>query len=263
MKISIPMIRMLVVFLTFFMSGNSLGLFLAQAQSETENKKNQNLVVVELFTSQGCNLSPPADKILKEFSQQENILALSYSVDYWNYLGWKDTLAMADCTNRQKSYNVSLGKNGVYTPQMIIQGIHDVIGSRRDLARDRVDQARQQAKGLGLDMSFEMVGHRIELELEASDAGRSLEKPATLWIIGYDFEKTVAIKMGELAGQVRSYRNVVQAIKRVGSWRGEEIKLTLSMKDIGKGTYDAYALLVQDGETGPILAARKIKRPAF
>lgn len=259
MKISIPMMRIIFVFLAYFMFGSSLGATLAQAQSETENKQSQDLVVVELFTSQGCNLCPPADKILAEFSRQDNILALSYSVDYWNYLGWKDTLAMAGCTSRQKSYNLTLGKNGVYTPQMIIQGTHDVIGSRRDLARDRIARARGASRLQGLDITFILSGDMFELSLRA----QKTKEPATIWIMGYDFEKTVAIKMGELAGQVRSYRNVVQAIKRVGSWRGQEVKLTLSMKDIGEGAYDAYALLVQDGETGPILAARKIERPAF
>ncbi|PCI32897.1 MAG: DUF1223 domain-containing protein [Alphaproteobacteria bacterium] len=259
MKISIPMMRILCVLLAYFMFGASLGVNLAQAQPKTENKQGPDLVVVELFTSQGCNLCPPADKILAEFSQQDNILALSYSVDYWNYLGWKDTLAMAACTSRQKNYNISLGKNGVYTPQMIIQGSHDVIGSRRDLARDKVDQARGASRLKGQQISFTLSGDMIELSLSAQER----KKSATIWVIGYDFEKTVAIKRGELAGQVGTYRNVVQAIKRVVRWRGEAIKLTLSLKDIGEGSYDGYALLVQEGDTGPILAARKIERPEF
>ncbi|MCK5426013.1 MAG: DUF1223 domain-containing protein [Emcibacter sp.] len=214
---------------------------------------------MELFTSQGCNLCPPADDILTEFSKQENILALSYSVDYWNYLGWEDTLARPECTLRQKKYNITLGKNGIYTPQMIIQGDHDVIGSRQDLIDKMVEDVRQTTRDYqptGLDITFDLTGGMIDLRI----SGNENETSATIWIVGYDFEKTVNIKRGELSGQVRKYHNVVQAIKRIGRWTGEDVKLTLSRKDIGDVNYDAYALLLQAHETGPIIAAAKLRK---
>ncbi len=220
---------------------------------------DKNLVVVELFTSQGCNLCPPADAILADFSTQENILALSYSVDYWNYLGWVDTLAKPECTLRQKKYNTSLGKNGVYTPQMIIQGAHDIIGSQGSQANKMVDLVRINATELqrqDLEITFDLMGDMIDLKIGTHET----ETPATIWVIGYDYIKTVNIQKGELGGQVREYHNVVQSIKRVGSWTGEEVRLTLSRNDIGDGEYDAYALLLQAQETGPIIAAAKLKR---
>ncbi len=223
--------------------------------------EQQPLAVVELFTSQGCNSCPPADKILADFSRDKNILALSYSVDYWNYLGWKDTLAQADCTIRQRKYNVALGKSGVYTPQMIIQGARELVGSRRGLAQRMIDDARRDIEKNSPDtprVFFDPMalstGDMIDLKISAGVS----RKAATIWIIGYDHLKTVRIKGGELAGQTRSYHNVVQSIKRVGSWMGEEIRLTLSRKDIGAGQYDAYALLLQEGEVGPIIAAAKL-----
>lgn len=253
MNIVLYILRILSVFYIFLLSTASL----SYGEAEKVKDSSQRLVVMELFTSQGCNLCPPADDILAEFSTQENILALSYSVDYWNYLGWEDTLARPACTMRQKKYNIALGKNGVYTPQMVIQGDHDVIGSRRDLVDKMVQDARSNADGhqlSGLEITFDLTGDMIDLKI-GSHENRT---PVTIWVIGYDFERTVTIKGGELAGQVRKYHNVVQAIKQMGSWRGQEVKLTLSRQDIGPKKYDSYALLLQAGETGPIIAAVKL-----
>lgn len=255
MKIFLLIPRILSFLFLFILSGTGV----SYAQTAQVKHSDQALIVVELFTSQGCNLCPPADDILTEFSKQENILALSYSVDYWNYLGWEDTLAKPECTLRQKKYNITLGKNGIYTPQMIIQGDHDVIGSRQDLIDKMVEDVRQNTRDYqptGLDITFDLIGGMIDLRI----SGNENETSATIWIVGYDFEKTVNIKRGELSGQVRKYHNVVQAIKRIGSWTGEDVKLTLSRKDIGADNYDAYALLLQAHETGPIIAAAKLRK---
>lgn len=106
----------------------------------------------------------------------------------------------------------------------------------------------------GPEITFDLSGDMIDLRISAHE----YETSATIWVIGYDYEKTINIKSGELGGQVRKYHNVVQAIKRIGSWMGEEIKLTLSKKDIGEDEYDAYALLLQAQETGPIITAAKL-----
>jgi len=239
-----------VMFLTFSIS---------RAASPDGNTSPQNLVVVELFTSQGCSSCPPADDVLAGFSRQADILALSYSVDFWDYLGWKDTFAQPDCVIRQRKYNVSLGKSGIYTPQMIIQGARDLVGSRqriakRVVARMRADMTAQQPATP--DIIFTLSGNMIDLRIGPRRTGSDIR--ATIWVIGYDYEKTVTITGGELKGQIRKYHNVVQAIKRIGSWRGEDIRLTLSRQDIGERDYDGYALLLQTRETGPIIAAAKL-----
>lgn len=252
MKMILPMVRILSIFCGAMLWTISAGTGPAHGESSDEN-----IVVVELFTSQGCSSCPPADDVLAEFSEQDNVLALSYSVDYWNYLGWKDTLAMTDCTVRQQKYNISLGKNGIYTPQMIIQGNHDLIGSRRSLARQTVTQTRMNMQPRQRpEISFDPSGNMINLTI--SPGADSPVTTATIWIIGYDYEKTVTITKGELSGQVRKYHNVVQAIKRIGSWTGGDTRLTLSRQDIGERDYDGYALLLQASETGPIIAAAKL-----
>ncbi len=257
MKIVLHMIRILSVFcISLFVTGHMSLLYADQMSGKASS---QPLVVVELFTSQGCSSCPPADELLARLSRQKNILALGFSVDYWNYLGWKDTLARPDCTIRQKKYNKSLGKSGVYTPQMIIQGRHDVIGSRENLVQNILDQTRTelQAQHPGPRIIFAEHGDMIDLKIGAGV--REGDVPATIWVIGYDFERTVNIKKGEMAGQVRKYRNVVQSIKHIGHWTGKEIKLALSKDNMGERQYDGYALILQNKETGPIIAAAKLK----
>lgn len=256
MKIALHIYRILWIFCISLYLGTSV------SPSYGKTVTGTNLIVVELFTSQGCSACPPADMMIAGLKAETDILALSYAVDYWNYLGWTDTFAQPDCTIRQRKYNRVLGKSGVYTPQMIIQGQYDVVGSHKAQIRQiiRTSRKNQQEKaGTAPDISFDPFsvnsgGDMIELKISAGAYGQM----ATIWIMGYDFVKKVHITGGELSGQQRSYHNVVTSIKRVGSWMGEEIKLTLSRDDIGMGQNDAYAVILQQGEHGPILAARKL-----
>ncbi|WP_417624464.1 DUF1223 domain-containing protein [Paremcibacter congregatus] len=259
MNIVLQMFRILSVFciVTIFVGFASV----LHAKPSSEALIEAPLVVVELFTSQGCASCPPADAILTELSQKDDILALSYFVDYWNYLGWEDTFAGKDCTIRQKKYSRALGKSGVYTPQMIVQGTSDIVGSRGKQIHEMVGSTRQKIALTAKDaprITFDPMGDMIDLKVSAGKPSGSRPKNATIWIIGYDYEKSVDIKWGEQGGNVRHYRNVVQSIKRIGSWMGEEIKLTLSKKDIGAVPYDAYAVILQEDETGPIVAAAKL-----
>lgn len=259
MKITLHMMKILCVFCAVLPWGLSAGSAASRVAPSQGDASRQNLVVVELFTSQGCSSCPPADDVLAEFSRQGDILALSYSVDFWDYLGWKDTFAQPDCVIRQRKYNIALGKSGIYTPQMIIQGARDLIGSRRQVARQMVARMRADMaarKQAAPDINFASSGKMINLRIGALMTGGG--PVATIWVIGYDHEKTVAIASGELKGQVRKYHNVVQAIKRIGSWMGKDTRLTLSPQDIGDRDYDGYALLLQTRETGPIIAAAKL-----
>ncbi len=257
MKIVLHMFRILSFFcISLFVTGY---MSFSYADPAAETAPPQPLVVVELFTSQGCSSCPPADDLLARLSRRENILALGFSVDYWNYLGWKDTLARPDCTIRQKKYNKSLGKSGVYTPQMIIQGRRDVIGSRADMVQNILDrtQVELRVQHPAPAIIFAATGDVIDLKI--GPAVMADNTPATIWIIGYDFERTVNIRKGELAGQVRKYHNVVQSITHMGHWTGKEIRLTLSKDDMGDRQYDGYALILQNKETGPIITAAKLK----
>ena len=213
----------------------------------------ERLSVVELFTSQGCSSCPPADELLHELSQQENILALSFNIDYWNYLGWKDSFAKPEFSARQREYNRSLGRRNVYTPQMIINGREAVVGSRKEqVYRTLEDADLKPAARPRITLNHQK--NLIHLTIAAGETRR----PATIWLIAYDIDETVDIKGGELAGQTRHYRNVVRALKPLGSWTGQETRLTFDPLTTVGGLCDRLAVLVQAQKTGPILSAAQI-----
>jgi len=110
--------------------------------------------VVELFTSQGCSSCPPADKILSGYAKSNDVLALSWHVDYWNYLGWKDTFSKAEFTKRQRSYAVSFRRRGVYTPQAVVNGRNHAVGSQRSEIESLISTF--QSNGQGLTVSVEV-----------------------------------------------------------------------------------------------------------
>lgn len=214
----------------------------------------ENLTVVELFTSQGCNACPPADKILKNIARDESILTLSYAVDYWDYLGWKDTLSNPQNTKRQKHYNTSLGKNSVYTPQMIIHGRKAIVGSHAEEIQDIIAWTKKLAPQ-GPALNLTTLGDMISLTI---GKGHSV-KSATVWMVCYDVEKIIHIKGGELKGRIKSYHNVVRSLKRIGSWMGQEINLTMKKRDLSEESCTSYAVIVQQDEVGPILSAARLE----
>ena len=110
--------------------------------------------VVELFTSQGCSSCPPADKIIGELAKDPNVIALSMPIDYWDYLGWKDTLADSRFTARQKSYSHMRGDRDVYTPQVVVNGALHVIGSDRGKIENAIATTKSNA---GRTMSLPMT----------------------------------------------------------------------------------------------------------
>ena len=101
--------------------------------------------VIELFTSQGCSSCPPADALLGEYAKRDDVLALSFPVDYWDYLGWKDTLASHENTERQRAYAAARGDRQVYTPQVVVNGVEHMVGSTRAQDRRRDRPARRVA----------------------------------------------------------------------------------------------------------------------
>ena len=123
-----------------------LGLFMVAGPengfAENHSAGFKPLVVVELFTSQGCSSCPPADEFLKDLSVRDDVLALSLHVDYWDYIGWKDPFAKPEFTNRQRQYAGVMRLRYVYTPQMVVQGIYQAVGSRRGDVLDFIEKAK-------------------------------------------------------------------------------------------------------------------------
>jgi hypothetical protein len=214
--------------------------------------------VIELFTSQGCSSCPPADALLAEYAGREDILALSFNVDYWDMLGWKDTLASHDNTERQRNYSLARGDGQVYTPQMVIDGRTHVVGSNRDA----IDAALQDSENsLTVPISLSLAGDSLSVKIGKATA---TDLPhATLWLVMYDSAVTVPIERGENSGKTITYSNVVRKLRPIAMWKGEPMSVDLPKSEIEHAKVGSCAVLLQaeseGGLPGPILGAATIK----
>lgn len=209
-------------------------------------------VVVELFTSQGCVACPPADIVLNELAKDESILALSWAVDYWDYLGWQDTFASPKHTLRQENYNKEFGKKGVYTPQMVVDGRLQAVGSRRDEVLALVDKARAEQNLARVTLSGDRKSLSVIIE------GMEPKGEAVIRLVWYDSEQVVHIQYGDNRGRSLRYTNVVRGSKIIGKWDGGKVVLPIDLELIKASGANCVAVIVQDGETGPILGAEKL-----
>jgi hypothetical protein len=205
-------------------------------------------IVVELFTSQGCNSCPPADVVLGELKARQDVLPLSFHVTYWDRLGWPDTFGLEASTERQRTYADVLDQGGLYTPQMVIGGRIDVVGSQRRRVREAIDLlAAHRQPGLPI---------AIEDSLLRLGAGPSDE--ATIWLFGVDREHEVWIQRGENRGRVIRYHNVVREVTNLGPWSGDVLEVILPLKRLAADGRDRAAVVVQRDGTGEILAAGQV-----
>jgi hypothetical protein len=216
----------------------------------------QTRAVLELFTSQGCSSCPAADTVLEHYTKQPGILALSFAVDYWDYLGWKDTLANQKFTHRQKYYAKMRGDGQVYTPQVIINGLAHTNGAdRRSIERAVADTEKARAARW---VPVSMVRNNGQVTINAGalpDAKSSSEKAATLWLVTFARRVEVAVKRGENAGKSLAYVNVVREMTAVGMWHGEALSVQLDGAAITQPGADGFAVILQAGQAGPIIGA--------
>ena len=213
---------------------------------------HQPSTVVELYTSQGCSSCPPADALmgrLVEHSDKE-VLGLSFAVTYWDYIGWKDTFGRSENDIRQARYRDQMGARYVYTPQMVVAGQNHFVGS--DAAKLKEQLTRFDGHAKGLELSWRIEGQKIHISLPKS------ETPATLWQVDIDHLKEVDIQRGENDGRQISYHNVVRNSQRLQDWDGAATEITLDMAELEHQGRDGCAILVQTGESGPIIAALQI-----
>lgn len=215
----------------------------------------RNQVVVELYTSQGCNSCPPADRLLGELAARNDLIALTFNVDYWDYLGWKDTLAQPAHTERQRHYAAALRNRSVYTPQMVIGGRQHAVGSDAPAVEAAIESEKGHMSAAIPDLRLLHRDGRILVSLGAVPNKRA---NATIWLVRYDQRRDVPIQRGENAGNKLSYYNVVRDMRALGQWRGQAWEMDLSREELAEGGRDGCAIIVQKGPVGPVLAAARI-----
>ena len=202
-------------------------------------------VVVELFQSQGCSSCPPANRNVNAIAGDPGVLALNFSVTYWDRLGWKDTFAKQAFTDRQWAYAHAASRAKVYTPQVIINGRSAIVGSNAQQLASEIRKA-----GALHGPAIQASGNKISIA-----AGKTA-KPATVWLVRYDpRELDVPIKAGENGGKTLAHKNIVRDLTKVGQWTGSAASFTLPAS--ANSAYRS-AILVQSADGGPMIAARKL-----
>jgi hypothetical protein len=203
-----------------------------------------NPLVLELFTSQGCSSCPPADRYLGALKRERpDVLVLDFHIDYWDSLGWKDPFSLPAATDRQKAYDSLLGSE-VYTPQLVIGGSRQAVGSDRDAVTAAIAEAKEDRAALpavGLSLAAQSTGLTVAV---AAGSGN-----AELWLVGYDDRHTTAIGRGENGGLTETEVDIVRSIRPIAAWRGGALQL-----EIARPLGQRVAVLLQQAD-GRILAA--------
>lgn len=213
--------------------------------------------VVEMFTSQGCSSCPPADKVLASYAGEDDVLALSWHVDYWNYLGWKDTFSHADFTRRQYQYAKSFKRRGVYTPQAVINGRHHVVGSHH--GEIEATLISQQGSGKGLTARLDV--DRSDATIRITAEGLATGEAATMWLVYFDQKRSVDVKRGENRGKTITYHNVVREVAMLGMVKNAPFEVELPLAALREKGFGACAVILhRDTENGlgPIIGAARI-----
>lgn len=243
-----------------------LGVGIVMVADARESSAEVRPVLVELFTSQGCSSCPPADEFAVRLSAEaDDVLVVTLPVDYWDYLGWKDTLASPEFTNRQRLYAAIQGKSRVYTPQMMVDGQADAVGSREGVVRRMVERRREAlATGSGAEADL-----RISREADGSvqahvSSGLIGADSATLWLVRLRGQVPIDIERGENRGRTVTYANVAREMVPLGRWYGGGWTVDVPLED-GEAS-DGIALVLQADESGrrgigEVLGTVWVRRP--
>ena len=205
-------------------------------------------VVVELFTSQGCSSCPPAEAYLTELAKRDDVIALEFHIDYWDYIGWKDSFAKPEFTRRQKKYVEVLKGRYAYTPQMVVQGRAHVVGSHRDEVESLIRQyAGEAAKGPAF--SIKRNGDMLIVKIGAGSAAVAHD----VVLVTYYKQQVTEIGSGENSGRKSKNSNVVRELTTIGTWSGKPSKIKAHI--VEHASDGGCAVLLQARNQGPILAA--------
>ncbi len=206
-------------------------------------------VVVELFTSQGCSSCPPADALLHELADREDVIALALHVDYWDYIGWKDVFANPAHSDRQRQYAIVAGRRSIYTPQMVVNGETSIVGAKAMKLADAIAIEKSREAPVALQLARQ--GDQVRIQAET--AGRA--KGYVVHMLRYQPTRDVKILRGENAGRSMSYANVVEDWRVLAEWSGRK---PLDLVAEARGTAPVV-VLIQAENHGRILAAQRLR----
>jgi hypothetical protein len=202
-------------------------------------------VVLELFTSQGCSSCPPADSAVAKAADRPDVIALSFNVTYWDHLGWKDTFARPEFTDRQVAYNKALGQGAPYTPEVVAGGRAGGVGNTPRAVDQLIARGRTTATAM-----VTAADGKVSVS-----AGVAPRRGADVWLVSYDPRVIqVPVKAGENGGKTLPQRNVVRGLRRLGAWTGQPATFTAPAADPAL----KRVVIVQGKDAGPILAVARL-----
>jgi hypothetical protein len=199
--------------------------------------------LIELFTSQGCSSCPDADKLLGELSADPSVVALSLPIDYWDYLGWKDTLASPGHSARQRAYARVRGDREVYTPQIVVNGATHVLGSDKAAVEHAIAQTDRNAAVMSVPVLISIGGKNLNVKV----AGGKEHVSGEVWLCPLTRAVSVEIERGENRGHTITYHDVVRSWLKLGDYTGAEDTWTVPLAEIAAKEGDAVAVMVQQG----------------
>ena len=213
-------------------------------------------VVVELYTAQGCPLCPPADAYLADLATRENVVALSFHVNLWDFIGWTDPFATPATTRRQEVYAKHLGVAAVFTPQIVVDGVLQASGNNRADIENMIRSASDVRKPwitVGLE---QVAARRVRVTLPGSDYAGEAE----VLLLRFDGRHETSVVKGENKGRRAVNVNVVRHMKPVTTWQGKPIELIVPLEDLGDGIGEDFAaVVVQEPDQGRILGVKVLK----
>ncbi|MBX2804757.1 MAG: DUF1223 domain-containing protein [Hyphomicrobiales bacterium] len=231
------------------MTGSLLSGFGSSQAAATPQKQ---VHVLELFTSQGCSSCPPADKLLKTLAERDDVIALSFPVSYWDYLGWRDTLAKEEYNIRQKYYAKMRGDREIYTPQIIVDGLFHVVGSRADAIDEAIGKTTEKLKSAQVSLDVKIEDGKATVTA-GSAPDESSHRNGRISLICFSKSVGVKIGRGENYGRNVTYINVARDVVPVGAWDGNNIQYTV---DLPEGeSFDGVAAVLQENESAAVLGA--------
>jgi hypothetical protein len=216
-------------------------------------------ILLELFTSQGCSSCPPADALLTQLGKKPGLVTLSFSVDYWNYLGWHDTLSSPENSERQRDYARSRGDGRVYTPQLVVDGIYHVNGANEAAIEMAVRKAKKRLEAVQVPVTMRAEGNSLVIDIGAAPKTSDMRE-ATVWLAVANEKETVAISRGENRGKTITYSHPVRELTPIGMWKGEKMTLRLPLNDLQTIGGDCLVAMLQVEDTGPILGVAQYER---
>jgi hypothetical protein len=201
--------------------------------------------VVELFTSQGCSSCPEADKLIGELAKDASVIAVSLPIDYWDYLGWKDTLADPKFTARQKAYSKARGDRQVYTPQVVVNGKVHALGNDRASIERAINDSSKTGSVMSVPVKVSVAKGQLTVSVPESSAGE--HSSGEVWICSVAKEMPVAIGRGENRGKEIIYHNVVRNWLKVGDWSGKAATWTVPIENLSSQGVDGAVAFIQEG----------------